>query len=70
MNKQEAIIIAICRCALAGTPSEATKHQIARLKIWYFDNGLYDMAMAIDKVMNPEQNELDGFKIVKSNDLK
>ena len=66
MNKQEAIIIALCRCALAGTPTEATKHQIVRLKKSYLDNDSYEMVAAIDKLMNPEPNELDGFKVVQS----
>ncbi len=67
MNKQESIIIALCRCALSGNPTDATKHQIVRLQQEYMENGSSEMARRIEILINPEPNELDGLRIVQSN---
>ncbi len=65
MNKQESIILALCRCALSGNPTDATKHQIVRLQQSYLENNS-EMAVRIEKLINPAPNEIDDFKIIQS----
>lgn len=63
--KEEAIILALCRCALFNA-TDATRHQICRLRDLYRSSNNNEMADKIEKMLNPEPNEMDNLKIVKS----
>jgi len=64
-EKGEAIILALCRCALFNA-TDATRHQIYRLIDLYRSSNNNETADKIDSILNPEPNEMDNLKIVQS----
>ena len=64
--KEQAIIVALCRCALAINPTDATKHQINRLRDHYRDTGNDILAGKLDRVINASNEDSEDFKIVRS----
>lgn len=63
MNEKQAIIIALCRCALVNR-NNAIEHQIKRLQQYYILNGKEEMANRIKELFSIDNNV--EFKIVKS----
>lgn len=59
------IIQALCRCSLCN-PSNATKHQVERLKKALQSDGYEKEALTLNDLLNPKPNELSGAKIVRS----
>jgi len=65
-TKEQAIIVALCRCALAINPTAATKHQVNRLRDHYRDVGNDISSNKIDRVINASDENREDFKIVRS----
>jgi len=66
MNREESIIVALCRCAMAVSPTDATKHQILRLRRYYETvDGKGEIAKAI-KAISSADNEDAYFRVIKS----
>lgn len=66
MTHEQSILVALCRCVLAGNPNEATSHQIMRLYKMYIKQDNKEMSDRVHELLNPTPNEMDGFKIVQS----
>lgn len=67
MTREETIIVALCRCAMAGEPTEATKHQILRLRRYYeFSEDRQEICAQISDILKVKDSSEPYFRVIKS----